>query len=251
MRVISGDVLVVRPNSGLSGDIFVAGLARMADLDGPGLSALIRDLALPVPPDGVCLRHHSVNEVAGWLCAVSLPHEHVHRTLGDILGIIEASAMTATAKRLASRTFTLLAEAEGRVHRMPPLEVTFHEVGALDSILDICLAAVLFDRISPAAFICGPLPLCDGVVRCSHGLVPSPAPAVLELLEGVPVRGIATDGETVTPTAIALLKGLGATFGPWPDVTISRRALVYGTKVFSNVPNGAIFVLGRPSTGMR
>jgi pyridinium-3,5-bisthiocarboxylic acid mononucleotide nickel chelatase len=93
-------------------------------------------------------------------------------------------------------------------------------------------------------FVCGPLPLCDGTVRCDHGLLPAPAPAVLDLLQGVPVRGIQSEGETVTPTAIALLKGLGAQFGAWPEMTIARTALVYGGRVLPGVPNGALFATG-------
>jgi uncharacterized protein (DUF111 family) len=237
-------VLVIRPNTGVSGDILLAGLARMADLDGPGLAAFVDGLAIPVPAGAIDLVPRSVAEVAGWSCRVSLPDEHAHRTLVDVLAIVAASALTDGAKRLASATFTLLAEAEGRVHGRPAAAVTFHEVGALDSILDVCVVAALYDLIAPTALVCGPLPLCDGVVRCAHGLVPAPAPAVLELLEGVPVRGLDSTGETVTPTGIALLRGLGATFGDWPAITVSRRALIYGTRVFDGVPNGAIFVRG-------
>lgn len=241
---VAGNVVVLRPNTGVSGDILVAGLARLAGMDEASFAEFVHGLELPIPRGAIELRPHSVNDVAGWTCAVALPHEHAHRTLADIRGIIASSAMSHPAKVSAERTFSILAAAEGRVHRVPAEDVTFHEVGALDSIVDICLAAALYHQILPAAFVCGPLPLCDGAVCCSHGLVPAPAPAVLELLDGVPVRGIATDGETITPTGIALLLGLGAIFGQWPEVTVSRCALVYGTKVFRGVPNGAVFVLG-------
>lgn len=243
-----GITLVIRPVSGLSGDMMLAGLARMADLDQAGLAAFLDGIAIPLIGKAVELVPHAVNAVFGWKCAVNLPHEHVHRTLADIRRIIEGSALSPRAAELAESTFTLLAEAEGRVHGMPAEAVTFHEVGALDSILDICLSSALFDLLSPARLVCGPLPLCDGAIRCSHGIVPAPAPAVLEMLEGVPVRGIPSDGETVTPTAIALLKGFGAIFGPWPAMTVERRALVYGTRVLPDVANGAIFTLG-PARG--
>jgi uncharacterized protein (DUF111 family) len=176
---------------------------------------------------------------------VTLPEEHSHRTFADIRQLIEATSMTPRAQLLALSTFTLLATAEGQIHGVPTEDVTFHEVGALDSILDICLACVLFDRLSPAVLMCGPLPLCDGTVHCDHGLLPAPAPAVLSLLPGVLVRGIASDGETVTPTAIALLKGFGAIFGSWPVMTVSRTALVYGTRLLPSVPNGALFAFGQ------
>lgn len=237
-----GTVVVVRPNSGLSGDMLLAGLARLAGADDAMLATMAAALGLP---DGaVVLERRSVAGVLGWGCRVSLPHEHAHRTLADIDALIAASALDEDAKKLASRTFRLLAEAEGRVHGIAPDEVTFHEVGALDSILDIGLVAALFARIAPARLVCGPLPLCDGTVRCAHGLLPTPAPAVLEMLDGVPVRGIDTAGETVTPTALALLKGLGAEFGGWPRMKIDGRALVYGTRVLPGVANGAIFAIG-------
>ncbi|MCB2101035.1 MAG: LarC family nickel insertion protein [Rhodobacterales bacterium] len=239
----AGDILVIRPTSGLSGDMLLAGLARMADVGTAELAALATGLGLP--EDCVALEQRAVNSVNGWGCRVTLPHEHSHRTLADVRDIIAASPLTPRAQGLAVASFTILAEAEGRIHGIPPEAVTFHEVGALDSILDTCLACALFDRLNPARLVCGPLPLCDGTVRCAHGLLPAPAPAVLDMLRGVPVRGIDSRGETVTPTAIALLKGLGATFGPWPELTVRHTALVYGTRVLPNVPNGALFALGR------
>ena len=94
-----------------------------------------------------------------------------------------------------------------------------------------------------------PLPIADGEVVCAHGVIPVPAPAVLELLEGIPVRPFSGEGETVTPTAIALLRSLGATFGPWPAMLVEKRALVYGSRVFANAPNGTIFACGTELEG--
>lgn len=88
--------------------------------------------------------------------------------------------------------------------------------------------------------------MADGWVTCAHGVIPVPAPAVLELLDGVPVRPFAGQGETVTPTAMALLKAMKAEFGPWPAMRVERRALVYGTRVFEGAPNGALFACGVP-----
>lgn len=239
----SGGVLVIRPISGLSGDMLLAGLARMARATDRELGEVAASLGLP--GNCVTVEPHAVNDVRGWKCRIDLPHEHSHRTMADIRRIIAGCSLTASAKSIAVTAFELLAAAEGRVHGISPDEVTFHEVGALDSILDTCLSAALYDRISPKKFVCGPLPLCDGAVRCEHGLLPVPAPAVLELLEGVPVRGIDTIGETVTPTAIAFLKALKTDFGQWPSMTVRECALVYGGHVLPGVANGAIFALGR------
>lgn len=224
----------------------LAGLARLAGIGTAELSALAATIAVPTLAGSVRLEQRAVGSVLGWTCQVALPHEHHHRNLTDIRRIIADSSMAPRAAALATATFETLAAAEGRVHGLPAEAVTFHEVGALDSILDICLSAILFDRLDPAGLVCGPLPLADGTIRCSHGLVPAPAPAILEMLDGVPVRGLPTAGETVTPTALALLKGLGARFGGWPSIIVGRTALVYGTRVLAGVANGAIFALGTP-----
>jgi uncharacterized protein (DUF111 family) len=134
---------------------------------------------------------------------------------------------------------------EAEMHGIPKDQVHFHEVGALDSILDVCLAAELFAETAVAAVWCSPLPISDGVVRCQHGLLATPAPAVFRMLEGVPVYGVSNAGETVTPTALALLLAMGAQFGPWPAVTVLRTARAYGSRIFPDLPNGALFAMGR------
>lgn len=236
--------LTIRAHSGLSGDMLLAGLLRMTEC---GEHALNETLAaiLPELAGSVRLTRREVNHIGGWHAEMSLPHQHEHRTFADILSIIEAGGMSGRAKNLAVEAFTLIAHAEAAVHGKRPEEVHFHEVGALDSILDICMSCELFVRLDPARFVVSPLPVADGSVVCAHGVLPVPAPAVLELLEGIPVRPFPAEGETVTPTAIALLRAFGAAFGPWPAMRVERRALVYGTRVFPNAPNGAIFACGK------
>ncbi|MDL2209772.1 LarC family nickel insertion protein [Desulfovibrio sp. OttesenSCG-928-O18] len=243
-RHAHGSVLVLRPYTGISGDIMVAGLARMLGADQTMLDECIAAIGIPQLASSLGVIPHSLNEVGGWRCQVTLPHEHSHRTLADIRGIIAESSLTDKAKSLADKAFTILAEAEGAVHGKEADTVSFHEVGALDSILDTCLAAALFDRLNPDLFVCGPLPVCDGTVNCAHGKLPVPAPAVMRLLHGIPVRGIPSSGETLTPTGVALLKAFDASFGTWPAMTMKTEALIYGTRVFENVPNGAIFAFG-------
>ena len=241
---VHGQTLVLRPYTGISGDMMVAGLARMLDADQTLIDETVRAIGIEALAGSFRVVPHSLNEVGGWRGDVSLPHEHSHRTLADIRTIIRASALADNAKTLAENAFTVLAEAEGAVHGKATEEVAFHEVGALDSILDMCLAAALFDKLAPAQFVCGPLPVCDGAISCAHGTIPVPAPAVMRLLRDVPVYGIPSRGETVTPTGLALLKAFGASFGVWPHMRIQREAIVYGTRVFPNVPNGAIFAFG-------
>ena len=245
---LGGRILTIRSHSGLSGDMLLAGLLRMTEPDEAETDRLLAAV-LPDLTGTVRLKRRQVNRIGGWFAEVSLPRQHEHRTLEDILGIIAGSGMDEGPKRLASDTFTLLAEAEAAVHGMKPEAVHFHEVGALDSILDICMACTLFTRLSPTRFVVSPLPIADGEVVCAHGVIPVPAPAVLELLEGIPVRPFSGEGETVTPTAIALLRSLGAAFGPWPAMLVEKRALVYGSRVFANAPNGAIFACGTELDG--
>lgn len=139
-----------------------------------------------------------------------MPHQHEHRTYADIEKLIQANGQCEKGKELSLKTFHLLAEAEADVHGKTVEEVHFHEVGALDSILDICLSCELFALLDPSEFIVSPLPIGDGHIHCAHGVIPSPAPAVQRLLKGVAVRPLGAEGESVTPTAIALLKAFGA-----------------------------------------
>jgi pyridinium-3,5-bisthiocarboxylic acid mononucleotide nickel chelatase len=243
----TGTVLTIRAHSGLSGDIFLAGLLRMTELPEPAISERLAAI-MPELTGSVRLVRRLVNHVGGWHAEVSLPHQHAHRTLADITALIEGNGMGTVAKALALDTFTLLAKAEAFVHEKKAEEVHFHEVGALDSILDICMTCELFTLLAPSRLIVSPLPLADGSILCAHGIIPVPAPAVLELLEGIPVRPFSGQGETVTPTAIALLRSLGAVFGAWPAMRVEKQALVYGTHVFAHAPNGAVFAWGRQET---
>ncbi|MDO5538231.1 MAG: DUF111 family protein, partial [Desulfovibrionaceae bacterium] len=220
------------------------GLSRLLDLDDQALNALAGGI-MPELAGCLSVGRAEVNAIGGWRAEVTLPHQHEHRTLADILVLLEKADISPRARELAGSTFTLLARAEGRVHGRAPEEVHFHEVGALDSVLDITLGCVLYDMLSPDLFQVSPLPVADGSVVCAHGVLPVPAPAVLELLDGIPVVPFAGTGETVTPTAIALLKSLGAQFGPWPAMLVEKHALAYGTRVFPGAPNGAVFALGR------
>ncbi|MDE5879755.1 MAG: LarC family nickel insertion protein [Desulfovibrio sp.] len=262
---VHGRVLTIRSHSGLSGDMLLTGLALMTaaaeaaeaplgtaalvDAANRALAEELAPLAARVPALAGCvgLVRKEVAGIGGWHARVELPEAHEHRTLAHIRGLIEDSGLSERARGLALDCFGLLARCEAEVHGKSPDEVAFHEVGALDSILDICLACALAVRLDPARFVVGPLPLADGSVRCAHGHIPAPAPAVLALLSGVPVRPFAGDaaaGELVTPTALALLRSLGCDFGPWPAFCVKATALVYGSKVFPGTANGAVFAVG-------
>lgn len=238
------DWLVVRTPSGLSGDMFAAGLARLLGLDTVALAERVRRIGLPALHGAAVLEPRSVRGIVAWGLRVNLPDETAHRPLAEIAAVIDASALAPAARRVARATFERLAEVEGEIHGVPPERVHFHEVGALDSILDICLTAELHAEMGSPAVACSPLPVSDGQVRCQHGLLATPAPAVLRMLEGVPVYGVSGAGETVTPTALALLHALDTRFGEWPAMTVRRTARTLGTRILPGVPNGALFAWG-------
>jgi uncharacterized protein (DUF111 family) len=230
--------------------MLVTGLARLANLTQDDLDDLLVKLNLESLKGRVRLVQKSHNSIQGSKLELDLPPEHEHRHLAQVRQFFGAAKLTPKALDLVLKAFTLLAEAEGAVHGIDPEEVHFHEVGALDSLIDMGLAAMIYDILDPDRFVCGPLPLCDGVINAAHGLMPSPAPAVAYLLKGVLVKGLESQGETVTPTAISLLKALGAEFGSWPEMTLEREALVYGGRILPGAPNGALFAWGRTHCGV-
>ncbi len=247
-------VLTIRAISGLSGDMLLTGLAVLNHTSQEDLLGLVEALHIPHGKGiKIAVEAKSLNHIAGFGLNLVLPevspesHHHTHHS--DIQNILEKSSLESGAKALAQKAFYILAEAEAAVHGKSVGDVAFHEVGALDSIVDIALCSALFHRLAPARFVCSPLPLADGSITCAHGLLPSPAPAVLKMLKNVTVRGFTGEGETITPTALALLKAFDAQFGPWPAMTVQQTALVYGGKVFAHAPNGAIFALGEKTGG--
>ena len=241
------ECLVLRAPSGISGDMLLTGLAVVGGVSAKVMEELVDRIGVPELRGALSIGEVMLGGVSGWRAALNLPAQkcaHTHRHFAEIRDLVAGSAMDKNAKEIAQKAFADLADVEGQIHGIKPDRVAFHEVGGLDSILDICLVAALYARLKPAAFVCSPLPLCDGVIDCAHGKLSSPAPATLKLLEGVPVYGVESSGETVTPTGIALLKACGARFGEWPALTITKSCRVYGSRVLPNIPNGAIFALG-------
>ena len=139
-------------------------------------------------------------------------HDHPHRRFADIRAWLGESGLAGPVAERAAAIFTVLAEAEAEVHGIPVEDVTFHEVGAWDSIADVVCAAWLIDSLEPATWSCAPLPLGGGLVRTAHGMLPVPAPATALLLRGYPSRHDGVEGERVTPTGAAILRHLEPAF---------------------------------------
>jgi pyridinium-3,5-bisthiocarboxylic acid mononucleotide nickel chelatase len=165
-------------------------------------------------------------------------HEHApHRSLSTILGIIQAAPLKDTVKRRASRAFQLLGEAEAAIHSMPIEQVYFHEVGAVDTIVDIVCAAAGCEALDVDRWMASPLNVGSGTVKCAHGTLPVPAPATLALLGDAPVYAAGPAMERVTPTGAAVLRMLDVQYGSLPAMRVERRGYGAGGRDTPGEPN--------------
>ncbi|MFZ1984326.1 MAG: nickel pincer cofactor biosynthesis protein LarC [Desulfatitalea sp.] len=147
-------------------------------------------------------------------------HHHHHRHLADIIAIIEKSTLDPAVKKDSIKIFTRLAEAEAKVHKTTIESIHFHEVGAMDAIIDVVGSVIGLHALGIDAIICSPLHVGSGTVECAHGTLPVPAPATAELVRGKPVYATGVQGELLTPTGAAILTTLADDFGPLPPMTV-------------------------------
>jgi hypothetical protein len=169
---------------------------------------------------------------------VSAPHQHSHgRSLKKIKQIIEQSEISDSAKRTAIAIFQTLGEAESKIHNSDIEKIHFHEVGAVDAMVDIVCAAVGAEALAVDEIICSPLNVGGGTVQCAHGTFPIPAPATLELLHGAPVYSSGIQAELVTPTGAAIVKILAKRFGPFPAMKSPKAGYGAGSRDFPGHAN--------------
>lgn len=198
-------VLYLDCPTGLSGDMLVAALLDC----GLEIADWERELKrLALPEWQLESRRVTKNGLAAHKIEFRCPEEHQHRHLSDILPLIQQAGLPAPATALAEKAFHLLAEAEAAAHGCSVEEVHFHEVGAMDAILDICGTALALHQLKVGQVYCAPLPLSGGFVDCAHGRMPVPTPATLNLLQGFELYDSGLMGEIITPTGAALLKAL-------------------------------------------
>jgi len=165
-------------------------------------------------------------------------HGHEHgRGLTEIRAIIEKAAISNTAKATAIRIFETLGEAEAEIHNASIDQVHFHEVGAVDAMVDIVCAAVGAEALAVEQWVCSPLNVGGGTVKCAHGTLPVPAPATLKLLRDAPVYSSGPQVELVTPTGAAIVKTLCSRFTPFPAMKIEKAGYGAGTRDFPEHPN--------------
>lgn len=174
-----------------------------------------------------------------------LPHEHSRgRGLIEIRQVISAATISQGAKETAIAIFESLGAAEAKIHNTSVESVHFHEVGAVDAMVDIVCAAVGVEALDVDEIICSPLNLGGGTVRCAHGTFPAPAPATVELLKDAPVYSSGVQAELVTPTGAAIVKTLASRFAAFPEMKIDKSGYGAGTRDFPGHPNVVRLIVG-------
>ncbi|MFF2587902.1 LarC family nickel insertion protein [Peribacillus butanolivorans] len=171
-------------------------------------------------------------------------HHHDHRTYKQIVEIINEANFNASVKNMSLAIFKKIGEAEGHIHGLPLEKVHFHEVGAVDSIIDIIGAAILISQLGIQSVLSSAIPTGSGHIHIDHGIYPVPAPATLEILKGVPIAASDIRSELATPTGAAIAAVLAESFCPLPTMTVESIGYGAGTKTFKNHPNVLRIIIG-------
>jgi uncharacterized protein (TIGR00299 family) protein len=184
--------------------------------------------------------------IAGTRFNVTVRGEHhEHRHLADILDLIAKADLPGRAGDRASEIFTRLAHAEAKVHGIDVEQVHFHEVGAVDSIVDVVGAVLAMEQLNVDRVLCSPIPVGSGTVTCEHGKLPTPAPATAQMLVGAPTYQIEFDAELTTPTAAAVLTTLSEDFIPIPEMEVTSVGYGAGRRETGPLPNVLRVFLGQ------
>ena len=248
--------------SGLSGDMFLGSLLD-AGLPFDQLKQCLQ--TLPFHGYDLELRREMRNQISGTRFMVHLDEghhgEHGHkksdpaknghenRGLKAIRDIIDRGDLTDSVKVKSMAIFESLARVEGHIHNLPPDQVHFHEVGAVDSIIDIVGTVYALETLGIERLLVSPLPLGSGFVKTAHGRIPVPAPATLALLKGIPVLNSGVQQEMVTPTGAALATGLAASFGPMPPMVVQNIGYGVGSRELPDRPNLLRIIIGHEEHG--
>ncbi len=166
------------------------------------------------------------------------------RSVADLRGVIEGSGLSAGPKERALSTLGRVASAEAGVHGVDPQDVRLHELGSVDTLIDLCGTFVLLETLGVERVVCSPLPYARGLVEVAHGTLPSPTPAVLAILEGAALAGVETTAELVTPTGAAIVAEACDAWGPLPPMTLERVGYGAGSRDLADRPNVVRVVVG-------
>ena len=228
--------------SGISGDMTLGALMD-AGVSIDTLRAGLAKLSLP----GYELKAEKVNRsgIAATKAHVIIDRKNQKsRHLSDIMDIIEGSSLSQTVKEKSGRIFRRMAAAEAKVHGTIPDKIHFHEVGAVDAVVDIVGSVIGLDHLGITQIITSSINVGSGTVHTSHGIFPIPAPATAELLKGIPFYQSSTQFELATPTGAAIISTLSNSFGPLPAMKVDRIAHGAGDKDFSDRPNILRLMIG-------
>lgn len=229
--------------SGISGDMT---LGAFIDL-GVSVDKLQQDLSsLSIEPFTLNVTPVEQQGIRAMRCEVVAKDSSPSRNYADIRKMIEASALPESVTKRALAIFHKIATAESGIHGCTLDAVHFHEVGALDAIIDIVGSALCLDYLAITRVTASALPQGHGFVDCRHGRLPLPAPATLSLLQGIPVHGVDIEGELVTPTGAAIIASLGERFGPMPSMKISAVGYGAGQRIYPSHPNLLRIMIGTP-----
>ena len=224
------DILYFEINSGISGDMTIASLLDLGVNQDKFLKKLKK---LNLAGYEIEISTVQKNGITATDFKVILENEsHLYRNFNDIKKLINQSDLSQKVKDLSINIFTKVAAAEAKVHNKDIKEVHFHEVGAVDSIVDIVGAAILVEMINPDHIYVSPVSLGTGFIDAAHGKIPVPAPATIEILKDIPVYSTGVRGELVTPTGAAIIKSLAEKFIELPETEIAKIAYGAGKKDF-------------------
>lgn len=229
------------PFSGIAGDMTLGALLDAgADLD--FVVATLNGLNI----EGWALSTEQVNRkgISATRAVVDAPEQHHHRHWTDIRLLLEQADIPDRVKTRSLIVFEVLAIAEGKVHGVSPEDVHFHEVGALDAIVDIVGSCAALESLDIEQVASAPVAVGIGTISAAHGTLPNPPPAVVNLLEGIPTVGVDVNLELTTPTGAALIKGLAEPIGPLPNMTITGSGYGAGTRDLLDRANVTQVVIG-------
>ena len=228
-------------SAGISGDMFLGALLDA----GVSATQLLAELKkIPLGFYEIKRTRAVRGGLVGTRLEVKVPAQGSHRHLAEIETLIKGSGLSESVQAKARAIFHRLAEAEGKLHGKPPSEVHFHEVGAVDAIVDIVGASIGLELAGIGELFSSPLNVGGGRVEAAHGTLPVPAPATAELLKGVPVYSSGVEGELVTPTGAAIVSTLAKTFGPMPAMKVEQIGYGAGAMDFHGHPNVARLFIG-------
>ncbi len=229
--------------SGISGDMF---LGALIDLGASFYDIVECVKSLPIEPFEMRISKEKRGSLWGTKVTIEIPSSpKKHRTFEEIKNLIEGSNLPHWVKTQSIRVFEIIAQAEAKVHNEDPRSVHFHEIGAIDSIIDIVGTVAGLYLLDITSLESSPLPIGRGFIKTQHGLIPNPAPATLWILEGIPIYGVDSPIELVTPTGAALLKALATRFGKMPEFILEGVGYGVGTYKEDHPPNVLRVMVGK------